>query len=787
MPHSLIFGIPNHISFSIAIVIVGTAIAILALRSLGPESWIRPRLREAASSGWLPASILAVFATVVLAAYGTPIPQTAIFGAYVIFGIALPGMLWVRLFRGRAAHVSEDLTLGLAVGYCLEMATYVAARAVGAPLLFVLWPISTLIAFAAIPALRRHWRGSGARVPVWWSWGLAVMLGYLLIYSAGTFFVSHHLTGTDTPYVDMPYHLALIGELINHAPPQIPYVSGVPLAYHWFFYADAAATSWATGIEPVTLLYRLSGLPMFVAFVVLTATAAGRLTGRSWTGPVAVAVALFGTVADPYSWTGTPVFDTQTINLTWISPTNLFGLALFAAIVLAFIDLLQTDKDVPRRYWLLIALLVFGAAGAKASLLPLLIVGLLAVIAGFAICCHRLHGRAVAGLAAVGVGLVLATILLYLGMTRGLVIGLDSLRSLPVVSIPGDEHTGGMLDLVMPIVGWLIAVLLWSFLWAGAYGLIARRHRSSADAPILLLVGIGAGGLGAVTVFSYPGLSQVYYLTVAAGAFGVLTAAGIAAVVPARARYLPLIVCVSVAALVGAGAVLIISKLGPANAPTLAQDHLSGVLPVIIVPVLALLGVAIITLVVLRLAAPRWPVLQGSVPLLVIAVVMGFSLPNVANVLASPIHGGPPPGLSVAGDGIDVARWLRDHSDPDDLVATNLHCAWYTTVYDSCNPVSFWVSAYSERRVLVEGWTYTTRTIVLPSGQVAPFWDPALLAANDSAFTDPSAAAIAKLRDGYGVRWLFADLTGADSDSLGRYADLRYREGDFAVYELLGP
>jgi hypothetical protein len=293
--------------------------------------------RLAVSSGWLPAAILAIFTTVVLAAYDTPMLETAIFGSYVVFGIALPGMLWLRLLRGRSAHVSEDLAIGLAVGYCLEIAAYIAARAVGAPLLFLLWPTSTLVAFAAVPALRRHWHGDGSRRPVWWSWSLAAILGYLLIYSAGTFFASHHLTGTDTPYVDMPFHLALIGELLNHVPPQVPYVSGVPLGYHWFFYAEAAATSWATGIEPVTLLYRLSGLPMFVAFVVLTAAAARRLTGHWWSGPIAVAVALFGTVAGPYRWlAGPPVFDTQTLGVTWISPTNLFGLALFAAVVLTF-------------------------------------------------------------------------------------------------------------------------------------------------------------------------------------------------------------------------------------------------------------------------------------------------------------------------------------------------------------------------------------------------------------------------------------------------------------------
>ena len=741
------------------------------------------RLRALAFSGWLPASILAVVTAIVLHAYGTPISQTAIFGAYVTFGIAVPGMLWLRLLRGRPAHIAEDFTLGLAVGYCAEIATYVAARAIGMPLLFLVWPISTLVAFTAVPALRRHWRGGGSPAPTWWSWSLAAILGYLLIYSAGIFFASHHVTGTDTPYVDMPFHLALIGELRNHVPPQIPYASGVPLPYHWFFYAEAAATSWATGIEPVTLLYRLSGLPMFVAFVVLTVATAQRLTGRWWSGPVAVGVALFGTVAAPYRWIGTPVFDTQTLGVTWISPTNLFGLALFAALVLTLIDLLQADTSIPRRYWLLIVLLVFGCAGAKASLLPLLIVGLFAVVAGVAISHRRLHRSAAASLVLAGVGLLLAEILLYRGATGAPVIGLDSLRSLPVVALTGAQNASGMSSLIMPIVGLLIALVLWSFLWAGAYGLVARRHGSSADAPILLLVGIGAGALGAVTVFSYPGLSQTYFLTAAAGAFGVLATAGIAAVVPARTRYLPLIVCVSVAALVGAGAVLIVSKLGPANAPSLATAHLSGVMPVILLPVLALLGVAVTAYVALRLAAPKWPVLQGAVPLLVIALVMGFSLPNVATDLASPINGKPPSDLIVPGDGIDVARWLRDHSDPDDLVATNVHYACYPRLDNACDARSFWVSAYSERRILVEGWAYTTKS----STNGAPFWDPSLLAANDAAFTDPSAAAVAKLRDAYGVRWLFADLTSADSDSIGRYAALRYREGDFAVYELPGP
>ena len=379
---------------------------------------------------------------IVLSAYGTPAQDVAIFAGYVIFGLALPGMLWVRLLRRTSSHLAEDLALGLAVGYCLELVAYLAARAIGVPLLFLVWVVVTYAVFAT-PNLRRYWRGSGERVPTWWSWALAAMLAYVLIFSAGSFFQQHHLTGSDTPYVDMPYHLALIGELKHHLPPLIPYVSGVPLAYHWFVYADSAAVSWATGIEPATLLYRLFALPMFVVFVLLTAVTARRLTGGWGSGPVAVAVAMFGSVAAPYRWADGSVFDTQTLLTTWMSPTNLFGLALFAAAILMFVDLLQADSQAPRTRWLVIGLLVFGVAGAKATLLPLLIVGLATVLVGDVISRRRLHKGAVGGLAVALIGLIVATTVLYRGESVGLAIGLGALRSFPVAVAVGAQRASG--------------------------------------------------------------------------------------------------------------------------------------------------------------------------------------------------------------------------------------------------------------------------------------------------------------------------------------------------------
>jgi hypothetical protein len=66
----------------------------------------------------------------------------------------------------------------------------------------------------------------------------------------------------------------------------------------------------------------------------------------------------------------------------------------------------------------------------------------------------------------------------------------------------------------------------------------------------------------------------------------------------------------------------------------------------------------------------------------------------------------------------------------------------------------------------------------------APFWDPALLALNDSAFLTPSVTILAELRLQHGVRWLFADLRLANGDAIAEFATLRYRSGDYAVHEL---
>jgi hypothetical protein len=163
-------------------------------------------------------------------------------------------------------------------------------------------------------------------------------------------------------------------------------------------------------------------------------------------------------------------------------------------------------------------------------------------------------------------------------------------------------------------------------------------------------------------------------------------------------------------------------------------------------------------------------VLVAGVPGLIMDEVKSLRSPN----------GGAYVNIPMPKSRVDAARWVRDHSSPNDVVATNVHCLGYYG--DLCDSRSFWLSAYSERSVLVEGWGFAPRQAVLG---LAPFWNPDLLTLNDSAFTAPSDEVLRKLYDTYGVRWLVVDRgVGSESPDLTTMARKAYDNGRLAVYQL---
>jgi hypothetical protein len=712
---------------------------------------------------WLPAGCVLALGIVLPCLYGVPPGQVAVFAAYVLAVIVLPGTLLWRVFGPSARHLAEEVAAGTMLGYALEVLAYIPARAIRVPALVLVIPASTLVTFAAVPSLRRYWRGPADRVPGWWAWSVAGLAAAVLGVSGVVFYTAHGLTwpGYAAPYVDMTYQLALAGEVAHHMPPAIPYVTGEPLHYHWFFYLDPAATSHITGIELETLLYRLTLLPVLAAFTVLIAVAGTRFTGRLWAGPVAAGATLLLVAPNPYGWSLAPVQDTLLLTgPLWISPTQTFGAALFAAFVLPLCELLLGGRQ-----WLVAGVLLAAVMGAKATYLPLLLAGLLTAFVAVSLRTRRPYWRGLILAAATGGFLLFAQFGLYGGASQGL--RLEPFGTLKVAALVTKTH------LMAPVVATplrpaLLAAALtlacYLLMWAGITVLLGRRAMWS-DPAMWLLLGIGAAGIGAALLLGHPGLSQLYFLQSArpylaiAAVWGLALALSEHQVAPRR---------LVAAAATGMAAVWILRLASP-NPPIGSAAGLFA-------PLLVL--AAVLVLIVM---------FQGRDAVLPIglAAVAGTCLAmtpaRVAGALtAAPYQRFIPHGAPSAG------RWLRDHSTPGQVVATDLHCRPVARAY--CENRHFWISAFTERHVLVEGWGYTNRITSQarrfdPHRQhsALPFWDGRLLAANDAVFRHPTAQNVAVLRDRYHVRWLF---TTHRPPGLLRYARLRHVSGKCVVYEL---
>ncbi|MFJ2030335.1 hypothetical protein [Streptosporangium sp. NPDC087985] len=294
-----------------------------------------------------------------------------------------------------------------------------------------------------------------------------------------------------------------------------------------------------------------------------------------------------------------------------------------------------------------------------------------------------------------------------------------------------------------------------------------------------------------MTVFGHPGMSQLYFLTAARPYLSIAAAAGLLAAlakVPRRRRTWPICSC----AVAGGVVAVLVATVGPTSplalvgpggpGPEGSGSSGPGFGAALAVPVIVLCAVVAAAFLLFR--RTRWR--RAAIQLL----LAGFSAPTVAQSAAAALTPAvPAQAREIPEGGVESARWLRDHSGADDIVATNAHCRF--TASRSCDNRQFWVAAYTERRILVEGWGYTARNLASltdvnrDSTASFPFWDRELLAANDAVFDAPTAEAVRSLAHRYGVRWLMVDRRRASTaPDLGEFAGLRYEKGPMAVYEI---
>ncbi|ADB29638.1 hypothetical protein Kfla_0516 [Kribbella flavida DSM 17836] len=733
------------------------------------------RATTVAALASLPALPLGWF--VALQAHPAWIP--AAYLGYLLVVIAVPGtMLWRRLTGGTGWFV-VDAALGTTFGLACEALVYPLGRWLDVPMVALVLPALALGLALAVPAKTRP-----SRPTPWWAVaGVMVSTGLVAAWfvRVGSRVIPLDGPAALRPNTDSPFQLSLAAELTHHFPPQVPYVAGEPLTYHWMAYNHIASAHWITGIELDVLTQRVVPLA-FLLLTTLAAAAVGMvLTGRAVAAPIAAGLTVLAGDLAPWGWavTHTLYHDSPLSMGQMISPTQAFSTVLMLPLIAVTALLLRREQDQAKQrlagLFLVAAVLITVLSISKATALPVYGAGLAAAWIYLTVKARRLNLRALVLGLTVGAtyavnfffvlrgashGMELKPAGTYRSMLDGMLRGID-----PSVQ-PGPSVLAVVAAAVL--IGWLMP----------ATGALLIRRRLPRDPMVVLLLAGLIGAIAAVSVLYHYSQAQVFFARTAF-VYGVLLATWGLSSLDRRQYFV-----VAPALALGVAAI----NLGRSRTDTLIRDcrDTSCLQRIFAEPPVVALAVTAAGIVVLGLLSRgsrrTWAVIA-------VAALIGLTVsPTVVSLRRFAL---PPQTAydSIAPGGIEAARFIRRQSGPDDLIATNIHC--HAPTGPRCHTGSFWIPGYAERRVLVQGWSYTAKANDAQTSTEASygqFWDQEKLRVNDAAFSAPTRESLDRLRAQYGVRWLLADgRVNPVSDQLERLAELRFQSGTVRVYQLYPP
>ncbi len=753
----------------------------------------------------------------------TPIGETARFGACWVGGIVVPGVLLARALWGSLGNWPEDIGLGAVTGVAYLLVGWALAVGTGLGDWLWVWPVPVVVAFAAVPGLRRHWRLDDPQpLPLRWTLAITAIMMLAIGTIAVTYWAANPLfPATHRLFGDVYYHWANAAQLRHTIAPTQPQMAGLPLHYHWLSDAHRATMSMVSAVPLDTIMLRLWVAPIVITSV-LTVAALGRRAARVWwAGPVAAFVACVVPVVSVW-----PRFGNYYVSvIPNYSPTLIFSIPFVAAVAFMLVDVAR-GRRLGRAWPLFVALLIV-ATGSKASSLPVLIGGTVAAtIAAWLI---RADGRR--GLTAV-IGCAIATLLvtapILAGGTPGAGIQFGSTFTFMAEyqTIFGDTAVAGSGGPLPENLFTLGAATAWFLPTVAACWLIGQAPRliglgllvdraARRDPAVWLLAGMVATGLTIAMSLSHVANGQMFFWNSAVPAAAALTACLLARVRPARHPATVVGSGLAVGACVGAGLFLYgpgqlgPDRLGPGGQAAAWRDTWATLL---LQPVAALAGVAAVGAVLWVLgrllirtvarargrAVARWRVGAAGGLALLVAATIGLGVDTTRRNLAPWLRAisdgrSPTQGATrtfwVTADEMRAAQWLADNAPAGDYVATNVHCELVKTTADCVNR-SFWVSALTEHAIVLEGWAYQEAVQARHGADGLPYFrqpapDLDRWRVNDAAFAAPTAEGLKNLHDAYGARWLFADDRASPvSPTLARLASARQRFGPVTIYEL---
>lgn len=573
------------------------------------------------------------------------------------------------------------------------------------------------------------------------AWAVGAASAAMLV-AAAVYSSQAQLDGAVTYYVDLPWHIANAGEAAGRVPAVHPTIPDVPLSFGWLYAGIYGWASTFTTIPAATIVTTTAPIASALLIPALVAVVAHLVT-RS---PVAAALAplLFAVSRGPIL-SLTPSTDLTPL---WISTNRDLANVLVLA-VLALVIVLPRTSGAGRVVTTSAVLLVvtFVACGVKGSSAPI-VLGAAGLVWLWSFWRRRGRTATTVGLAAVLLAVVVQQIAVTKTSGNSVIAPLTFQRLLPPELNPALAAT-------------FVALVLVGMIIATAVGATWSRSLNSA----IGVIGASIAGLLGIALFDHPGLSQLYFLHGAWPAYVIGFAIVLAAVV---SRW-------------GARVLLSLPVTGLAFglAASLSATGSAKVWLGVLVA-----AAALSTAVAAALVASS-PNRQGWRFTLVAGLCLacvGFQYWGLPRVETAPATSSVREDLaSVTEDQRRVLEELRESSDPSDLVMTNRHCRTGSLDAGDCDPRWFTVSAFSERRVVVEGYGYSPFSAGSPVDD--EYWDMQLLEANDSFLSAPSSHQCERFAD-LGVTWIYIDKRAPWSADLAAYAEQVADTRDSALYRL---
>ena len=721
--------------------------------------------------------------------------------AYLVVAVLVPGILISRTLLGRRTHLVEDLAMGAVVGLAVQVLVWKVLRSFGLDGLLPWWWTAVLVLFAAVPQLRPHWWVRfGRPVGLGWSWAMAaVSCSVIARVDAQWLRVNPVPPEGGVAHVDAWWHLAIVREFLRPGPPQIPQVAGESMAYHANSHAHVAVSVVTSRVDAEVVFLRLWVIPIVLVGVALFALLAQEVSKRSWTGPLAAAMA-FVLISGGYLWPGLSPLSANPIRVA--SPSQVFVLPFAFAAGWALIRLVRGELH--RWGWLALVLLVVAGSGAKPTMVLILLGGTLLSIL-FLIVRERAIPR---GPVLAGAGLVAVQVWSMSGGLDERGSSITLLGSLKSISIYRDitldttyraVNDGLVLDSLtgtraMTAAG---ATLVWfalvhAFQFVGLCSVFNRTSRR--DPATWWLIGALATGVAVFFTLDHSAFSQAYFLHLSLPFGIVLTTSLISAVYVQieRPRALGL-------AAVGVGIGSLIAMTAAALTRSLTTIGTFGVLDRVAVPLLVVVVAGIGVGVVCWRHPAATVVSKRGASALALAAMIGIAVPTTVDTLSrQTVRWLRTPVQSVdqddrgylSADEHAAAVWLDENSAESDVVASNTQCRELTTNPRTCNAVGFWVSGVAGRRVVLEGWGYTAPAHAahgengLHRNRTPPGW-PERYELSIAAIEDPTADVIDTLADEYGADWIFASRrAGPVSNRIADFATPAFDNGAVAIYQI---